>query len=182
MSARLTTQRLTLRPCHSDDLPALVRLFNHPSVAGLLGGPRPAERCAAELAGYQAHFDQHGIGLFALDTGPEAPFIGLVGARWREDELPITPCWELCWSLCPAHWGKGLVPEAARAVVSFAFEQKSISELVAVTSCINHASQRVMHKLGMVPQPERQFDHPDLPAGHGLRPHQVYILRNGAHG
>lgn len=48
-----------------------------------------------------------------------------------------------------AHWGKGYVTEATRAVIEWAFQQPSIFRVYATTDIENVASQRVLEKVGM---------------------------------
>ena len=51
-----------------------------------------------------------------------------------------------------------------------------LAEIVAFTVPANLASRRVMRRIGLRRDPARDFDHPSLPAGHGLRAHVVYAL------
>ncbi len=48
-----------------------------------------------------------------------------------------------------AHWGQGLMTEAARAVMDWAFEVPDIYRVWAVTDVDNVASARVLEKVGM---------------------------------
>jgi RimJ/RimL family protein N-acetyltransferase len=48
-----------------------------------------------------------------------------------------------------AHWGKGYVPEAACAIIDWAFQQPSIYRVYATTDVENIASRRVLEKVGM---------------------------------
>jgi [ribosomal protein S5]-alanine N-acetyltransferase len=48
-----------------------------------------------------------------------------------------------------AHWGKGYVTEATRALIDWAFQQPSIYRVYATTDMENVASQRVLEKVGM---------------------------------
>jgi RimJ/RimL family protein N-acetyltransferase len=48
-----------------------------------------------------------------------------------------------------AHWGKGYVTEATRAIIDWAFQQDSIYRVYATTDVENVASQRVLEKVGM---------------------------------
>jgi RimJ/RimL family protein N-acetyltransferase len=48
-----------------------------------------------------------------------------------------------------AHWGKGYVPEAACAIIDWAFQQPSIYRVYATTDVENIASHRVLEKVGM---------------------------------
>jgi RimJ/RimL family protein N-acetyltransferase len=48
-----------------------------------------------------------------------------------------------------AHWGKGYIPEATRAIIVWAFQQPSIYRVYATTDMENVASRRVLEKVGM---------------------------------
>jgi [ribosomal protein S5]-alanine N-acetyltransferase len=48
-----------------------------------------------------------------------------------------------------AHWGKGYMSEATRAIIDWAFQQPSIYRVYATTDVENLASQRVLEKAGM---------------------------------
>lgn len=56
---------------------------------------------------------------------------------------------EIGYVAARAHWGKGYVPEAARAIVDWAFRQPAIYRVYATTDVENIASQRVLEKVGM---------------------------------
>ena len=47
------------------------------------------------------------------------------------------------------HWGKGLMPEAAKAVIGWAFREYGLAKVYTWTDSTNTQSQRVMEKLGM---------------------------------
>lgn len=69
-----------------------------------------------------------------------------------------TPEVGLFWALLPEHWGNGYATEAARAMVSYAFEELHLLRIVATTEHDNHQSVAVMRRLGMTiernPSPE----------------------------
>ncbi len=48
-----------------------------------------------------------------------------------------------------AHWGKGYVTEATRAIIDWAFQQPIIYRVYATTDVENVASRRVLEKVGM---------------------------------
>lgn len=48
-----------------------------------------------------------------------------------------------------AHWGKGFVTEATRAIIEWVFQQPSIYRVYATTDVENMPSQRVLEKVGM---------------------------------
>jgi RimJ/RimL family protein N-acetyltransferase len=47
------------------------------------------------------------------------------------------------------HWGQGLATEGAMALVSWGFTSAGYDKVVACTMAVNHASRRVMEKVGM---------------------------------
>jgi [ribosomal protein S5]-alanine N-acetyltransferase len=58
-------------------------------------------------------------------------------------------CYELAWALSRPHWRQGLMFEAANCLVSRLLEEKSIHSLFAQCDERNHASVRLMEKLGV---------------------------------
>ena len=56
---------------------------------------------------------------------------------------------ELGYSIGRPYWGKGLMPEAAEAVIDWAFEEYSLAKVAALADLRNDRSWRVMEKLGM---------------------------------
>lgn len=56
---------------------------------------------------------------------------------------------EIGWRLQPAHWGRGLATEAARAMAGFSFDRLRAPCLYGVADPRNAASIRVMQRLGM---------------------------------
>lgn len=125
----------------------------------------------------EAHFDEHGFGLFALERRSDGQFLGFCGLNRPAFETAFTPCVEIGWRLCFEAQGQGLATEAALAVRDFAFAQVGLSEIVSFTVPDNLASRRVMEKIGMKHDPAGDFDHPALPVGHPLRAHVLYRLR-----
>jgi len=73
-------------------------------------------------------------------------------------------------------WDQGLATEGARAVLQHAWTRPEITDVVAITATINAPSRRVMEKLGMRHVPSDDFEHPDIPEGHPLRPHVLYRI------
>jgi RimJ/RimL family protein N-acetyltransferase len=94
----------------------------------------------------------------------------------RCDVAPIAPCVEIGWRLARSHWGHGYATEAARAWLAHGFETLGLPEIVAFTDPANHRSLAVMRRLGMRPDPSRDFEHPAMPPGHPLRPHRLFAL------
>ena len=56
---------------------------------------------------------------------------------------------ELGYVLARAHWGKGYVPEAARALVARAFSTTPVERIFASIFSENQRSRRAAEKMGM---------------------------------
>ena len=56
---------------------------------------------------------------------------------------------ELGYRLRREAWGQGLASEGASALVSWGFEGARYDKIVSCTMAANHASRRVMEKIGM---------------------------------
>jgi ribosomal-protein-alanine N-acetyltransferase len=123
-----------------------------------------------------AHFDAHGFGLWAVEIPGVAPFGGFVGLCQPRFEAHFTPCVEVGWRLAAEHWGQGYATEAAKAALKFGFETLGLHEIVSFTVPANRRSRRVMEKLGMMHDPDDDFDHPILATGHPLCRHVLYRI------
>jgi RimJ/RimL family protein N-acetyltransferase len=119
---------------------------------------------------------ENGFGLWAVEVRGGAPFVGFVGLSRPRFEAAFTPCVEVGWRLAYEHWGHGFATEAAIAALDDAFHRLDIAEILSFTSRQNQRSQRVMEKLGMSHDPSDDFDHPEIPDGHPLRPHVLFRL------
>jgi RimJ/RimL family protein N-acetyltransferase len=147
-----------------------------PRVTEYLRVTSSREESDALVAGIEAHFDRHGFGLWAVEIAGVAPFAGFAGLSVPRIEAHFTPCVEIGWRLAAEHWGRGYATEAARAVLAFGFQSLALEEIVSFTVPANLRSRRVMQKIGMVHNPDDDFDHPSLPEGHPLRRHVLYRI------
>jgi RimJ/RimL family protein N-acetyltransferase len=123
----------------------------------------------------EAHFDQHGFGLWAVEIPGQVAFAGFIGLAIPPFEASFTPCVEIGWRLARRFWGCGYATEGARATLEFGFEQLRLTEIVSMAVPANTRSVRVMKRLGMIFSAE--FDHPKLDPGHKLRRHVLYRMR-----
>ncbi len=140
--------------------------------------PRLLERPASDamVERIDAHFAQHGFGLWAAEVPGIAPFAGYVGLSVPSFSAAFTPCVEIGWRLAREHWGKGYASEGARAAMVFGFERLALDEIVSFTAVANERSRRVMERIGMTHTADEDFDHPQLDVGHPLRRHVLYRL------
>ena len=87
-------------------------------------------------------------GLWALVEGPGQP-VGTVLLMPLNDAAGVTSEVEIGWHLHPDHQGRGLVTEAARALLDAA-AQAGLSRVLALTDPDNIRSQAVAGRLHMV--------------------------------
>jgi ribosomal-protein-alanine N-acetyltransferase len=172
----LRTERLLLRRWRDSDRAAFAALNADPRVMEHM--PRLLARAESDALAerIQAHFAEHGFGLWAVEVPEVAAFAGFVGLSVPAFEAHFTPCVEIGWRLAAEHQGRGYAGEAARAALAFGFDRLGLREIVAFTVPANTRSWRLMEKLGMRRDPADDFDHPLLPEGHPLRRHVLYRL------
>src|SRR2546422_8953742 len=68
---------------------------------------------------------------------------------WIIDLRPVATRAEIGYVLARRYWGRGLMTEAARAVVEWTLAEREIYRVWAVVDLENPASQRVLEKVGM---------------------------------
>ncbi len=173
-SRELQTERLRLRRWRPADAAPFAALNADPRVMEHFPALLSREESDAAMARIEAHFDQHGFGLWAMEIAGVAPFAGFIGLAVPRFEALFTPCVEIGWRLAAEYWGRGFATEGAKAALAFGFESLRLEEIVSFTVPGNVRSRRVMEKLGMTHDPCDDFDHPLLPAGHVLSRHVLY--------
>jgi len=173
----IDTERLRLRAWRDDDRPAFAELNADPRVMEHLHGLLSRQESDAFVDRIEAHFELHGFGFWAVEPREAERLSGFVGLSIPRFEMNFTPCVEVGWRLAHRDWGKGFATEAARAVLSFGFEQLGLDEIVSFTIPANRRSRRVMERIGMTHDPADDFDHPMFEPSHRLSRHVLYRAR-----
>ena len=152
----------------------VVRRF-YPAVASLADTNRSIDKAIART-------HEHGYHFAAVERRADGALLGLCGLGTIDADLraalPGHPAIEIGWQLDQACWGQGIAPEAAAAWLDYAWQSLELDEVVAFTARINLPSQRVMQKIGMNHSSADDFEHPNLPEGHALRPQVLYRIGN----
>ena len=174
----LETKRLILRGWRSSDRTPFAAMNADPRVMEFLPSPLSVEESNRLADRIEEHFERHGFGLCAVETRADGKLAGFVGLNIPSFEVHFTPCVEIGWRLAFDYWGLGLATEGARAVMRYGFDVLKLQEIVSFTVPGNVRSRRVMEKLGMTHDPADDFEHPNLPSGHAMRPHVLYRLKN----
>ncbi len=173
----LVTERLCLRRWKDDDRDLFAAINADPRVVEFL--PRALTRVESDalVDRIEAHFEQHGFGLWAVEIPGVTRCTGFVGLSTPRFEAHFTPCVEIGWRLGADFWNCGYATEGARAAMDYGLHTLGLDEIVSFTVPANMRSRRVMEKLGMTHNPADDFDHPVLPEGDRLRRHVLYRKR-----
>lgn len=162
----IRTERLLLRQWTADDRAPFAELCADPEVMAHFPSTLTREQADAWADSNDAHFLEHGYGLWAVDA--DGRFAGFTGLRWS-DALGGLDL-EVGWRLARWAWGHGYATESARAALEVGLEHAN--EVVSFTAVSNERSWRVMERLGM--RRDSEFDHPRVPDGHHLKRHYLY--------
>ncbi|WP_255744485.1 GNAT family N-acetyltransferase [Streptacidiphilus sp. ASG 303] len=149
----LETSRLVLRRWREEDVAPMAAVHADPEVMRWIrdGSVRDERQTRDGIRAWESEWESQGFGLFAVEirsTGELAGFTGLSVPHFLPEVLPAV---EVGWRLGRSHWGRGLATEAAAAAVRFGFEERGLERIVSIAQVGNHASERVMAKLGMRP-------------------------------
>ncbi len=172
----LQSPRLLLRQWRASDLEPFAALNADPVVMEHFPASLSREQSDALASRIQAHFDQNGFGLWALERRDSGVFIGFAGLLRVGFAAAFSPAVEIGWRLAREHWGQGFAREAAQTAVACGFARLQLTELVSFSAPANRRSRAVMAALGMQHDPQDDFDYPTLPVGHPLRCHVLYRL------
>lgn len=172
----IETDRLILRAFREEDRAPLAAINGDPRVGEWLGGAIDRTASDALLDRVNAEIARDGFGFFAAERKADGRLVGMIGIRAQKD-APPAPCLELGWRLAVEAQGQGYATEGARALLDWGFATQGNDEILAWTAASNLRSQAVMRRIGMDPDPARDFDHPALAEDHPLRRHVVFVAK-----
>lgn len=175
----IETPRLRLRRWEPRDRAPFAAVNADPEVMRHFPAPLDRADSDALIDRLDRAWHANGIGFAVAERKEDGAFLGMVGlSRMQFPELgpPHDGALEVGWRLARPFWGQGYATEAARAWIDHGFRGIGADEIVAITVPANLPSQAVMRRLGMRPDPARDFDHPRIPEGHPLRPHVLFTL------
>jgi RimJ/RimL family protein N-acetyltransferase len=143
----LETERLVLRRLSGADAGFILGLVNEPSWLRFIGdrGVRTVGDAREYIAGGPvASYARHGFGLYLTELKAGGEPAGICGLIKRESLEDV----DLGFAFLPRFWGRGYASEAAAAVLEYGRSAFGLKRVVAVTAPDNHASIRVLEKLG----------------------------------
>ena len=134
-----------LRPFRADDLSNLVKHANNGNIANNLTDqfphPYTLEHGRAFIA---TAMSSHPANIMAIDVAGEV--VGAIGIHPQNDIQRLNA--EMGYWLAEHLWGKGMMTEAIRRMVNYAFENFAIDRIFARPFGSNLASQKVLEKAG----------------------------------
>ena len=172
----LQTSRLRLRRWVDADHEPFAALNADPTVMEYFPDSLSRQQSDRLIEAIECGFEQRGFGLWAVEVRATGAFIGFTGLSEPSFEAHFTPAVEVGWRLAREAWGEGYATEAARASLTFGFEQIGLEQIVSFTSAENMRSRAVMERIGMTRDKGDDFEHPGLPDGHELRAHVLYRI------
>jgi RimJ/RimL family protein N-acetyltransferase len=167
--------KITLRQWKDEDFELFAEMNADPEVMRYLL-PMTRSQTLGSFRRIQTALSQRAWGIWAVDV--DGDFAGMIGLHIPECDLPFSPCTEVLWRLRKEYWGRGIAYEGARQAIEYGFSKVGLEEIVSFTTPSNLRSIRLMERLGFQRDPQGDFDHPEVPEGHQLKPHILYRKRN----
>jgi len=144
----LQTARLRVMPLTLDDAPFILELVNDPDWIRFIGDKHVHSIADAEAYlrnGPLAMYTRYALGLFKVVRLADGRAVGMCGLIRRDglDDVDIG------FAFLPVARGQGYAQEAAAAVFEHGFGALGLKRIVAITDVDNHASARVLERIGM---------------------------------
>jgi ribosomal-protein-alanine N-acetyltransferase len=145
----LETERLQLRAVLPDDAECIFRIMGDAQVMRYFGQPPMAslDQALERVSAFDEAFHQQNGIRWAITQRSSGEFMGTCGF-WRLIKPHFRA--ELGYELAPEWWGRGVMPEAAGAALSFGFSAMGLHSVEAQIHPANVGSRRVLEKLGFV--------------------------------
>ncbi len=171
---RIETPRLFLRPWRESDL---ADFFEYASVPGV-----------GEMAGWNHHKSMEEsrqiLQLFirekktlAMELKETGKVIGSIGLEPRDEDAGLSPDLrgrEIGYAMSRDYWGRGLMPEAVKAVIDYCFTVLDFDYLTCGHFDRNDRSRRVVEKCGF-----QYLKSGVTPTARGVdEPGKLYVLYN----
>ena len=156
----LETERLILRLIYKDD-PSDIYEYGKEQNAGPPAGWKPHKDIDETRVIMKAVFIDKDIifGMVLKSSGKMIGSIGLMPDPHRNDPEVMM----IGYAMSEHYWGKGLMTEAAKAVIEYGFRELAISMISCTCYSINPRSRRVIQKCGFeyegcLRQGEKRYD------------------------
>ena len=144
---KLETARLNLRPWEKSDAKALYKYAKNEKIGPAAGwlphkSVEDSENIIRDILSIPNTF-----AMVSKEVGEPIGSIGLMVGKYSSLDLPDSEA-ELGYWLGVPFWGQGLMPEAARELIRYGFEELGLEKIWCCCSSENKNSQRVQEKCG----------------------------------
>lgn len=137
----IQTERLLLRPFRAEDGESLCTILTDPEVCYF----EPYDVMSRDAAVAEAAKLAENPDFLAVVERSSGELVG----KLYFSDLKHFGSFEIGYTIARAHWGKGFAPEAASALMQYAFTQLGVRRIIAEADVRNTRSCRVLEKLGM---------------------------------
>ncbi|GIO07157.1 alanine acetyltransferase [Brevibacillus reuszeri] len=144
----IETDRLVLRWQTLEDAPFILTLVNDPSWLQFIGdrGVRTEEDARRYIENSAlAYYQRDGFGFYLTELKEGNVPIGICGMIKRDTLEDV----DIGFAFLPDYRSKGYAFEAASAVLAYARDVVGLKRIVAITDQDNHASGRLLEKIGL---------------------------------
>ncbi len=142
----LTTRRLRLRPLEDADAAEVFALYANPLVTrgGEMATLTSLGQASKVIEVFQADWELDSGVRWAVCGQNSDRLMGICGVGWHRPNYSAL----LSYDLSQSFWNRGIMTEAARAVVGYTFAQPGTNRITATTVLDNGASMQVLRHLG----------------------------------
>ena len=148
--SQLSSSRLILRPLAISDLAQIHHLHSLPQTDqfNALGIPENIEVTREIIENWLEKWQETPISncTFVIEKKEAHEFIGLFGLKIGAAKYKRAEIW---YKLLPDCWGQGYATESVKRILDFAFGELGLHRVEAGCAVENHASIRVLEKVGM---------------------------------
>ncbi len=147
---RIETHRLVLRPFRIEDAEDMYSGWaSDPEVTRYLTWPPHSSAGVTRmlLEDWTSRYSDGGYFNWSIEWKETGRVIGSIGVVWLNE---ATEAADIGYCLSRAFWGRGIMPEALRAVMDYLFDTADLNRITAGHDVNNPNSGRVMAKAGMV--------------------------------
>ena len=149
----IETSRLILREWKMSDVDDMFEYASVPGVGEMAGWPHHPNREESE---YRVNKFIEEKKTFAIVYKENNKVIGSIGVEFYSAEDKLSEFFDykgrsIGYVLSKDYWGKGLMPEAVKAVINYLFDVLDYDFLLCSYFDFNHQSKRVQEKCGFKP-------------------------------
>ena len=156
----IETDRLILREWKTSDVDDMFEYASVPGVGEMAGWPHHPNREESE---YRVHKFVEEKKTFAIVYKENNKVIGSLGVEYYSAEDKLSEFFDykgrsIGYVLSKDYWGRGLMPEAVRAVIDYLFNELDYDFLLCGHFDTNDRSRRVQEKCGFKPYRKLVFE------------------------